>query len=228
MTWIKKHLQHKGDLIEYNLKLGDQKNIILKVKAGVIYISAPLHAPDWEINNLIYKNITKIISVKNTFEVIRKFSFTDSDPFVKIFDKKVNLIIVAENIHAVAKKDGIYMKNYGDQEIQAQKMYNFLAKYYYNWFLKRLNSWALRMELKFKNLSIQSMKTRWGVCYPEREKIILNTKLIHFEPEVIDYVIVHELSHLEHKNHSKDFWKNVEKYLPDYKERSLVLKKSGI
>ncbi|AXK50846.1 SprT family zinc-dependent metalloprotease [Spiroplasma alleghenense] len=228
MSLIKKQLHYKGGIIEYNLKFGDQKNIILKVKAGVIFISAPYHAQDWEINNLIYKNISKILIVQNTFETIQKFSFSEQDSFVKIFDKKVSIKIIPENIHATAKKDGFYMKDYGDKTIQSQKMYNFLAKYYYNWFNKRLSQWAQTMNLEYKNLSIQNMKTRWGVCYPEREKIILNTKLIHFEPEVIDYVIVHELSHLLHKNHSKDFWKNVENYLPDYKERSSVLKKSGI
>ncbi|AHI53553.1 zinc metalloprotease [Spiroplasma sabaudiense Ar-1343] len=228
MTWIKKKLQYQGNLVEYNLRIADQKNIILKVKEGNIFVSAPHRAADWEINNLIYKNLKKIQAVQSTFTTIQKISFKNDDSFVKIFDKKIKLHITEENIHTTAKPEGIFMKNYQNHENQTQKLYAFLGKYYYNWFEKRLSHWAEIMNLTYKNLSMQNMKTRWGVCYPEREKIVLNTKLIHFLPDVIDYVIVHELSHLVHKNHSKDFWWNVEKFLPNYKDKALVLKQSGI
>ena len=62
------------------------------------------------------------------------------------------------------------------------------------------------------------MKTRWGVCNIRDNSVTLNTRLIEYDIEKLDYVIIHELSHFIHFNHSKSFWKQVEKYTPDYKQ----------
>ena len=61
------------------------------------------------------------------------------------------------------------------------------------------------------------MKTRWGVCNVKTNRVTLNFSLIKRNIKYLDYVIVHELSHLVHANHSKDFWKLVSILVPDYK-----------
>lgn len=67
-------------------------------------------------------------------------------------------------------------------------------------------------------LKIRTMKTRWGVYNRVNHTITLNSKLIEFDYEKIDYVIVHELSHIIHFNHSKNFWNLVSKYSKNYKQ----------
>ena len=67
-------------------------------------------------------------------------------------------------------------------------------------------------------LKIRTMKTRWGVYNRVKHSITLNSHLLEYTYEEIDYVIIHELSHVIHFNHSKDFWNLVEKYCPDYKK----------
>ena len=62
------------------------------------------------------------------------------------------------------------------------------------------------------------MKTRWGVCNVKTHKVTLNLELIKKDKKYLDYVIVHELSHMLHANHSKEFWKCVEANCPDYKK----------
>ena len=62
------------------------------------------------------------------------------------------------------------------------------------------------------------MKSKWGVCNVTSNTITLNQELIKLEPICLEYVIYHELSHLKHPNHSKDFWSLVEKYVPNYKQ----------
>ena len=62
------------------------------------------------------------------------------------------------------------------------------------------------------------MKTRWGVYNRLRHTITLNSRLIEFDIEKIDYVIIHELSHIIHFNHSKNFWALVNKYCSNYKK----------
>ena len=61
------------------------------------------------------------------------------------------------------------------------------------------------------------MKTRWGVCNRSNNTITLNSELLKKEITLLDYVIVHEMCHFKHPNHSKDFWNEVSKYYPYYK-----------
>jgi len=66
-------------------------------------------------------------------------------------------------------------------------------------------------------------KTRVGACY-QGDKISFSCRLMAYPPEVLDYVIVHELAHITHKNHGPDFWRIVAAVLPDYKQRRLQLR----
>ena len=72
--------------------------------------------------------------------------------------------------------------------------------------------------IKSPILKIRNMKSRWGVYNRSNNTITLNSKLIQFDVSKIDYVIIHELSHIIHFDHSKDFWDLVSKYCPDYKK----------
>lgn len=75
---------------------------------------------------------------------------------------------------------------------------------------------ATQMQLFPRALSFRSQRTRWGSCSPDG-KVSLNWKLIVAPPEVMKYVVIHELAHLKHPNHSKDFWSLVARHCPDYK-----------
>ena len=69
--------------------------------------------------------------------------------------------------------------------------------------------------IKPDKIKLTNAKCKWGSCNSKRV-ISLNWRLIMLSPELIDYVIVHELSHFIHPNHSSDFWSEVEKYYPYY------------
>jgi len=73
------------------------------------------------------------------------------------------------------------------------------------------------MGLEPLKISVKTQKTLWGSCHHVKKSIHLNWKIIMAPLEVVDYVIVHELSHLKVPNHSLRFWREVEKILPDYK-----------
>lgn len=67
-------------------------------------------------------------------------------------------------------------------------------------------------------LKIRTMKTRWGVCNIRDNSVTLNSRLMEYDSTKLDYVIIHELSHFRHFNHSLDFWRLVSKYCPNYKQ----------
>jgi len=83
--------------------------------------------------------------------------------------------------------------------------------------------WSRRMGLFPSRLSFRRARTRWGSC-SSRDSISLNLRLAMLPPELAEYVIVHELAHIRHKNHSRDFWSLVEKYLKDYQARRAALR----
>lgn len=93
-------------------------------------------------------------------------------------------------------------------------------------FLERLkvNYNRFEEEIPFPKLRIRKMKTRWGVCNIKTKIVTLNSLLMEYDTEKLDYVIVHELSHLIYPNHSKDFWNLVSKYVPNYKQIRKELK----
>lgn len=90
-------------------------------------------------------------------------------------------------------------------------------------FEQRLAHFAPALGVRWTRLSLSSAGTRWGSASADG-RIRLNWRLIHLSPEVIDYVVVHELSHLRVMNHSPQFWDTVAQVLPDYDQRRRALR----
>jgi len=88
---------------------------------------------------------------------------------------------------------------------------------------QRVKYFSLCMNLEFENIKYRKMKRRWGSCSSLKE-LTFNTQLMKLKKELIDYVIVHELAHLQHMNHSQAFHSLVEKYLPNSKQLRQALK----
>ena len=79
-----------------------------------------------------------------------------------------------------------------------------------------VEQWSKEMSLHPAHVGYRKAKTRWGSC-SSRNRISFNYYLLKLPTSCIEYVVVHELAHIEHKNHSKDFWKLVKQHLDDYK-----------
>ena len=88
---------------------------------------------------------------------------------------------------------------------------------------ERVEYYAPKMGVTYNRIFIKEQKTRWGSC-SSSGNLNFNWKLILIEEELLDYVVVHELAHRKQMNHSQQFWQEVEKILPDYKERRRRLK----
>ena len=88
---------------------------------------------------------------------------------------------------------------------------------------KRVKYFSQLMDLEFSTLKFKTLKSMWGSCN-SRGVITLNKQLMRVEKNLIDYVVVHELAHLKHMNHSKLFHQLVEDYLPHSKEYRKKLK----
>lgn len=93
-------------------------------------------------------------------------------------------------------------------------------------FVERVRYYEKIMGLYSRRITVKNQKTRWGSC-SSKKNLNFNYKLAYMPQEIMDYVVVHELAHLRHMNHSREFWELVEQYIPDYRERRKWLKQHG-
>lgn len=81
-----------------------------------------------------------------------------------------------------------------------------------------IEKWSREMNLTPTYVGFRHNRTRWGSC-SGKNRLNFNIRLATMPFDFVEYVVVHELAHIKHKNHSKDFWEEVQRYLPDYKRR---------
>lgn len=119
-----------------------------------------------------------------------------------------------------AAYDAVEKERLTDGEIRA------LAKKALDYIPERAAYFAKRIGVDYGRITIRNQRTRWGSC-SSKGNLNFNCLLMLTPAEVIDYVVVHELCHRKEMNHSKAFWNEVEKVLPDYKRYVKWLKEEG-
>lgn len=190
------------------------KNIYIRVKEDLkIYVTANKLTSDKKIREVLDKNYHFLVKTINKIE--------------KRLEKK-------EHFYYLGKKyDIVYFNNkdliLGEDKVFINKDYDinkWLKKQAKDIFLKELDKIykTFPYNIPYPSLTIREMKTRHGVCNTKLKKVTLNLDLIKRDIIYLDYVIVHELSHLVHANHSKLFWSVVEEVMPDYKKIRKELK----
>ena len=87
----------------------------------------------------------------------------------------------------------------------------------------RVIFWNQIYNFKYNRIAIKNQKSRWGSC-SSLQNLNFNYKLVFLPAELLDYIVVHELCHLKELNHGHNFWREVEKTIPDYRNRILLLR----
>lgn len=87
-----------------------------------------------------------------------------------------------------------------------------------------VDEYSQKLNYKYSKISVRKANSKWWSCSSD-QKLMFNINLVHLPTKYIRYVIIHEVCHLKHKNHSKNFRAEVEWFLPDYKETRKEMKK---
>lgn len=183
-----------------------QKNTYLRVKEDGIYITTNYLTTNKYILNLLRENENKIIKMQ---EHLKKKQEYNQDFFY--LGKKYN--IVKSNLNdIIIGTDTILVRD----ELILNKWLVKQARIIFKENLDEIYK-IFPVEIPYPSLTIRKMKTRWGVCNTRIKKITLNLELIKKDKKYLDYVIVHELSHLVYPNHGSDFWHLVSILVPNYK-----------
>jgi len=108
-----------------------------------------------------------------------------------------------------------------------RKLKDWLKRTCHTYVSRRLVHYSEEMKLKYNRVSLKNLTSRWGSC-SSQGNLNFNWRLVHFPPDVIDYVIVHELAHLKEPNHSKQFWQLVAKHDSSYKKHKRQLQQLAV
>ncbi len=139
------------------------------------------------------------------------------DPFVVVQEGELRLHIPRNDWSADVLTD--------EQPHLLAEIRKFYKKEAVQKITERTEFWAQTMRLYPTSLKFREQRTRWGSC-SSRGAINFNWRLVVFRPEIIDYVIVHELAHLRHMNHSARFWELVGTYISEYEDLTKELRSS--
>jgi predicted metal-dependent hydrolase len=128
--------------------------------------------------------------------------------------------------HSLVYKNKILkIESPSGSKIELEEIYNFFLKNKAaSYITDRTKKLAFKFGFNIKEIRIRGQKTRWGSC-SSKGNLSFNYKLLKFNKEIIDYVIIHELCHLKEMNHSQNFWRLVRLYSPGYRELKKELKK---
>jgi len=185
-----------------------QKNTYIRVKKDLkVTVTTNYFVTNHAIDKLIRENYERICKMIDFQEKKVK----NNNGF---FYLGKQYVVIYSDIKGI-KFDGdkVYIGNDFDidnwYKKEAKKLFLERLNYNYSKFTKNI---------PYPKLRIRKMTTRWGVCNINTHIITLNLELIKRDIAYLDYVIIHEMSHLIHGDHSRSFWKLVESNMPDYKK----------
>ena len=167
---------------------------------------------------------TIAIEIKSDLRVIVRAPNRTSKKAIMKFVSEKNEWIRKHLIQMYSKKQAL--KNQEKQPKLTNEDINILAEKALKVIPERVEYFASIMGVSYGRITIRNQKTRWGSCSSKRN-LNFNCLLMLTSPKVIDYVVVHELCHLKQMNHSKLFWEEVKKVMPDYEIHRKWLKENG-
>ena len=217
-------------ILGYEVHRKKVKNINLRIKPNMeVYISVPMNLHCDYIENFIRSKESWIKSVLKKVEDVKEkqkgFEYKTGE-IHRFLGKEYNLTVKTGNFNSVnlvnnEKKPNIILtvnenilENIDEKKKIMKKWYFENAKKLFPQFMEK---WLKILDEHVEKVSIKPMKTRWGSCNYVKKYITLNTKLIKRTPFEIEYVVLHELTHLKYPNHGKGFYNYVERYMSNYK-----------
>lgn len=199
------------------------KNMYLKVSrsTGKIRVSAPLKTSPRMIEDFVNSRATWIRNhLAKKIEKKIEHNYVDGE-LIRVFGVKKPLKIdySNKNILAYLHNDQFFLRikeNY-DQKKREKVVEEFYRKELKKLVGEMIKKWEPVMGVKVNEFGIKKMKTRWGTCNVNDQRVWINLHLAKEKPEVIELVVVHEMVHLLERLHNKRFYALMDKFLPNHR-----------
>lgn len=212
-------------------KISRSRSIKISVKpTGEIVVTSPNYTPKFVINQFVKHHEqwieTQLQKIKN-----QKKKLKEHENQILLFGKAMNIktqIDPTKKIGITIDGDFMHVNPIENTQKSVHKAIDrFLKGRAEQYIIETVLIFAKQMNTTYNNVSFKAQSTRWGSC-SSKGNLNFNWKLIHTPKEVINYVIIHELAHRTHMNHSVEFWKLVEQFDPEYRIHRGWLKRNGM
>lgn len=223
---MKKSVQFGSEVIEYDLIFANRKTLGITVRPDrSVLVKAPEGSSLQKVDEKLRKKAPWILRQKQHFlsfePRITQRKYVSGEE-VLYLGRQYQLQLVKANKEGV-KYEGKFIKVY-THDFDKDNVKRILDAWYRDkaekWFFQLAKPWVNKFEtfnVSPKNIELKNMKYRWGSC-SAKGRVLLNPELIKAPKPCIEYVIVHELCHLVHYGHTKDFFDLQNKVMPDWEK----------
>ena len=220
--------------ITYALARSDRKTASIYIERnGNITIQVPSSLTDTQIEALIeskrswiYKGLAEWRDL-NATRVER--AYVNGEGFLYL-GRLYRLCLVEAQAESLLLKDGYFCLRASGETTNLDTFSEAFKEFYRTKGLekipRRVSAYQAKMGVRVGEVKILDLKNRWASCSPSGN-LNFHWKCMMAPPSIIDYIVVHELAHIRHPNHSHSFWNELDKILPDYRYRKDWLKING-
>lgn len=241
-------IRFNDEIIQIHIVRSKRKTVCLSVnKDGSVTVKAPrLYPTDKEIVNFVEQKMEWIIKQREIqqdredMRLVRRFETDYSFPYLgeeRLVEmqsaKKTSIAYQDEKIIIKTPYCEVLQNDYDASENAKciEKLQSDLKKWYkkqaYAYVSNRVDYYKNIIGVTVNSVSIKSRKSQWGSCDSNGD-ITFSWRLVMARPEAIDYVVIHELCHRKHMDHSRKFWNEVQKYMPDFKKQKQWLEENSV
>lgn len=216
--------------INYNIKRSNRKTISIYVERdGSVSVLAPQKMEDTELDAaikskeyLLYKHLAEWETL-NQSRVVREY--VNGQSFLYL-GRNYRLQFVEEQDVPLKLQNGYFKLRKKDKMKAQQHFIDFYKSRGLPHILRRVEEYKEKMDVAPKNIRIMELQHRWASCSKEGN-LNFHWKSLMAAGSVLDYIVVHELAHIKYHDHSPNFWKEVEKVMPEYDRQVRWLKEHG-
>lgn len=220
--------------VKVNIFYKPIKNVHLKVfRDFKVNLSVPLDVPDDWIRNFLEGRkdwISKHLEKYQHSQGVNNLATIKNGTSTQLLGKDRRIVKISSTknyIEEEEKKIIVYLKNTEDNELTQRTIKKWwrekALEVYSNEVDSLYESIFKKYDVDKPTLTIRKMKTLWGSCTPAKSKITLNEYLLKADVRCIQYVVLHELTHLLYPYHNNDFYNFLTVHMPDWKERKKEL-----
>ena len=212
-----------------------KKTASIKVVEGDVQVIVPSTLSEAGINDLVQKKskwIRQKLQLQESIKPVRPKEFVSGESFAYL-GKNYRLKLVQGDSTGVKLKGGYFVLSIPESTALGDRV-EFIKAQLIQWYVKhadrrlkdKSDRYAELVGVMHKSVTIKHYKSRWGGCSIDGD-VYYNWRIIMAPHRVVDYVVVHELCHLKHHDHSRQFWKSVGSVIHDYRECREWLKVCG-
>ena len=234
MEYITLELSQINGTIDVKIVRKNIKNVHLKVFRSLeVVLSVPMQVPQEWIENFLSKRIKWIDEQITKYKLSDGTNTLDSiknGTSVQMLGKDMRIVFQEASKNSLEvdeKRITLYLKDVTNEEFAQKLFLRWWKKAAEDVFQNELNALYEKIFKKYQiakpDIYVRKMKTLWGSCTPSKSKVTFNNYLFKANIRCLQYVVLHELTHLLYPNHSKQFYDFLTVHMPDWQERKKQL-----